>query len=48
MGHHNQALGYFQFDDHILNNLLDNYTKPFLLDVFITSKARSANSLQPR
>lgn len=35
----NKALGYFRFDDHILSNLLANYTKPFLLDEFFKIKS---------
>ena len=34
-GSTNKALGYFKFDDHILNNLLNNYTKPLLLDTIL-------------
>lgn len=34
----NKALGYFRFDDHILRNLLANYTKPFLLQEFFKIK----------
>lgn len=34
----NKALGYFRFDDHILRNLLANYTKPFLLEEFFKIK----------
>lgn len=30
----NAARGYFKFDDHILSNLLANYTKPFLIEEF--------------
>ena len=34
-GSTNKALGYFKFDDAILQNLLHNYTKPLLLDTII-------------
>ena len=34
-GSTNKALGYFKFDDAILQNLLNNYTKPLLLDTII-------------
>jgi hypothetical protein len=35
----NKALGYFKFDDHILRNLLANYTKPFLIEEFFKIKS---------
>ncbi len=34
-GSTNKALGYFKFDDQILQNLLNNYTKPLLLDTIL-------------
>ncbi len=34
----NSAKGYFKFDDHILSNLLANYTKPFLIEEFFKIK----------
>lgn len=34
-GSTNKALGYFKFDDQILGNLLNNYTKPLLLDTIL-------------
>lgn len=37
-GHVTTEAGYFQFDDHLLKNLLDNYTKPFLFEVFMSIK----------
>jgi hypothetical protein len=44
-GHVTTEAGYFQFDDHILKNLLENYTKPFLFDVFIEIKGEIALKL---
>jgi hypothetical protein len=44
-GHITTEAGYFQFDDHILKNLLNNYTKPFLFDVFIDIKGEIALKL---
>ena len=44
-GHVTTEAGYFQFDDHILKNLLSNYTKPFLFDVFIEIKGEIALKL---
>jgi hypothetical protein len=44
-GHVTTEAGYFQFDDHILKNLLSNYTKPFLFDVFIDIKGEIALKL---
>jgi hypothetical protein len=44
-GHVTTEAGYFQFDDHILKNLLTNYTKPFLFDVFIDIKGEIALKL---
>src|SRR5206468_1899450 len=35
----NTAKGYFKFDDHILTNLLANYTKPFLIEEFFKIKS---------
>ena len=44
-GHVTTEAGYFQFDDHILKNLLENYTKPFLFDVFIDIRGEIALKL---
>lgn len=44
-GHITTEAGYFQFDDQILKNLLSNYTKPFLFDVFIDIKGEIALKL---
>ena len=44
-GHVTTEAGYFQFDDHILKNLLNNYTKPFLFDVFIDIRGEIALKL---
>jgi len=44
-GHVTVEAGYFQFDDHILKNLLSNYTKPFLFDVFIDIQGEIALKL---
>lgn len=44
-GHITTEAGYFQFDDHILKNLLANYTKPFLFDVFMDIKGEIALKL---
>jgi hypothetical protein len=44
-GHVTTEAGYFQFDDAILKNLLNNYTKPFLYDVFIDIKGEIALKL---
>jgi hypothetical protein len=44
-GHVTTEAGYFQFDDQILKNLLTNYTKPFLFDVFIDIKGEIALKL---
>ncbi len=44
-GHVTTEAGYFQFDDNILKNLLSNYTKPFLYDVFIDIKGEIALKL---
>jgi hypothetical protein len=44
-GHVTTEAGYFQFDDHILKNLLNNYTKPFLFEVFIDIKGEIALKL---
>lgn len=35
----NRAVGYFQFNQLILDNLLSNYTKPLLLDVLLSFKS---------
>jgi len=44
-GHVTTEAGYFQFDDQILKNLLSNYTKPFLFEVFIDIKGEIALKL---
>jgi hypothetical protein len=44
-GHITTEAGYFQFDDQILKDLLTNYTKPFLFDVFIDIKGEIALKL---
>ena len=44
-GHITTEAGYFQFDDHILKNLLTKYTKPFLFDVFIDIRGEIALKL---
>jgi hypothetical protein len=44
-GHVTTEAGYFQFDDHLLKNLLDNYTKPFLFDVFMDIRGEIALKL---
>ena len=44
-GHITTEAGYFQFDDNILKNLLQNYTKPFLFDVFMDIKGEIALKL---
>jgi hypothetical protein len=44
-GHITTEAGYFQFDDHILKNLLENYTKPFLFEVFMDIKGEIALKL---
>lgn len=44
-GHITTEAGYFQFDDQILKNLLSNYTKPFLFEVFIDIKGEIALKL---
>jgi hypothetical protein len=44
-GHVTTEAGYFQFDDHILQNLLTHYTKPFLFDVFIDIRGEIALKL---
>ena len=44
-GHVTTEAGYFQFDDHILKNLLATYTKPFLFDVFMDIKGEIALKL---
>ena len=37
-----QAFGYFRFDEFILRNLLNNYTKPILLDVVLGFRSEIA------
>jgi hypothetical protein len=44
-GHVTTEAGYFQFDDHILKNLLTNYTKPFLFEVFMDIRGEIALKL---
>jgi len=44
-GHVTTEAGYFQFDDQILKNLVQNYTKPFLYDVFIEIRGEIALKL---
>lgn len=44
-GHTTKEAGYFKFNDHILNNLLANYTKPLLLDVILNFKSEIAQLL---
>ena len=44
-GHVTTEAGYFQFDDHILKNLLTHYTKPFLFEVFIEIRGEIALKL---
>jgi hypothetical protein len=44
-GHVTTEAGYFQFDDHLLKNLLENYTKPFLFEVFMSIKGEIALKL---
>jgi hypothetical protein len=44
-GHITQEYGYFKFNDFILNNLLQNYTKPVLLDVVLGFKSELAQIL---
>lgn len=41
----NQAVGYFRFNDFILNNLLSHHTKPVLLDVIFQFKSEIAQLL---
>ena len=38
----NTSLGYFKFDDHILSNLLRNYTKPVCIEEFFKLKSEIA------
>ena len=38
----NSSLGYFKFDDHILSNLLHNYTKPVCIEEFFKLKSEIA------
>lgn len=38
----NREVGYFKFNDFILSNLLNNYTKPLLLDVVFSFKTELA------
>ena len=38
----NSSLGYFKFDDHLLANLMLNFTKPVLIDEFFRLKSEIA------
>ena len=38
----NSSLGYFKFDDHILSNLLRNFTKPVCIEEFFKLKSEIA------
>lgn len=44
-GHITKEEGYFKFNDFILNNLLNNHTKPVLLDVVLGFKSEIAQLL---
>lgn len=44
-GHVTREAGYFQFNDYILANLLNNYTKPILLDPILNFKSEIAQLL---
>ena len=44
-GHVTKEAGYFKFNDYILKNLLNNYTKPLLLDVVLSFKSEIAQLL---
>jgi hypothetical protein len=44
-GHNAHEYGYFKFNDFILNNLLNNYTKPLLLEVVLGFKSELAQIL---
>jgi hypothetical protein len=44
-GHVTTAVGYFKFDDDILNNLLANYTKPVILETVLRFKSELAQVL---
>jgi replication initiator protein len=44
-GHVTTAIGYFRFDDDILNNLQANYTKPVILDTVLSFKSELAQVL---
>ena len=44
-GHITQEYGYFKFNDFILTNLLNHYTKPLLLDVVLGFKTELAQIL---
>lgn len=44
-GHITKEAGYFRFNDFILKNLLNNYTKPLLIDVVISLKSEIAQIL---
>lgn len=44
-GHITTEYGYFKFNDFILNNLLQHYTKPVLLDVVLGFKSELAQIL---
>ena len=44
-GHVTKEAGYFKFNDYILNNLQNNYTKPLLLEVVLGFKSEIAQIL---
>jgi len=41
------GVSYFQFDRHVLTNLLNNYTKPLLFDTAVSFKSEIAQLLYP-
>jgi hypothetical protein len=44
----NKAAGYFKFNNHILENLLNNHTKPLFLDIILKLKSEIAQLLYTR
>jgi hypothetical protein len=44
-GHITQEFGYFKFNDHMLHNMLNNYTKPVMLEVVLSFKSEIAQLL---
>ncbi len=44
-GHVTKEAGFFKFNDYILKNLLNNYTKPLLLDVVLSFESEIAQLL---